>query len=539
MFGLFRKKKEEKKETIKAASKGSAGVKSAPSPSKQPSERERLDMAMSRLAQGEEYCLSWVYTFLPSQDKKIVRDAAIAVAQYVRPLETAAFFRLNDSFRQTTSMEWSIDWKKVDLSRLELSIGDEEVFLWIARLGTFHPNGYFREGCVRRLSSDPESYMFLLLRLNDWVLEVRQAAKEACMDLSDKDFDGLAASLSALEKVRKSDRRDFYVIRKLDDAISARMRELEPDINWQKIRKYDTQTRWALYRLLLQNQKLSQEEVYSLLSREKDSKCLLQIMREFIEHYELSEEELDSFLEHKSLIVQRHALEQKYKLLGKPWEGIEKKLLSRSSHIRESVRFILRKHTDFDVRAFYIENLKSDKCGNSILGLGETGEKEDAELLKPYLESPEARIVKNTIHAMSMLLKDESDKVLVRFLSDPRTPVMLQAAREIAANGIRVGTDRIFALLEKEEEPLRRRKLVFILGREDYWARLPYLLMLYNDLDEYIPMIVRRKIAWKNYYAHVSRDHAEWIEKILEDEKYQIPEKVKERVRFNLKYVVK
>ena len=72
------------------------------------------------------------------------------------------------------------------------------------------------------------------------------------------------------------------------------MRELEPDINWQKIRKYDTQTRWALYRLLLQNQKLSQEEVYSLLSREKDSKCLLQIMREFIEHYELSEEELDS-----------------------------------------------------------------------------------------------------------------------------------------------------------------------------------------------------------------------------------------------------
>ena len=79
MFGLFRKKKEEKI-PIKAASKDSAGVTSAPSPSKQPSERERLDMAMSRLAQGEEYCLSWVYTFLPSQDKKIVRDAAISVA---------------------------------------------------------------------------------------------------------------------------------------------------------------------------------------------------------------------------------------------------------------------------------------------------------------------------------------------------------------------------------------------------------------------------------------------------------------------------
>ena len=63
--------------------------------------------------------------------------------------------------------------------------------------------------------------------------------------------------------------------------------------------------------------------------------------------------------------------------------------------------------------------------------------------------------------------------------------------------------------------------------------------MLFNDPDEYIQMIVKRKIAWKNYYAHVSREHAEWIEKILEDEKYQIPEKVKERVRFNLKYVVK
>ena len=475
MFDLFKMRKQVKEMT------------QAPSP-----ERERLNMAMQRLAQGDEFALSWVYTFLSSSDKTIVRDAAVAAAQYVRPLETPAFFRLNDNFRQKTSMEWSIDWKKIDLSELERTIEDEEVFSWIARLGTFHPNGYFREACIRRLASDPDSYMFLLLRLNDWVLQVRQAAKEACLNLSTMDFDGFAASLSALEKIRKNDRRDIFVLRELEEGISARIRDLEPDINWLKIRQYDPATRWALYRLLIQHQKLSKEEVYSLLSHEKNSKCLLLIMRCVIEHYELTLEELDTFLNHRSLIVQKHALEQKYKLLGKPWEGIEKKLLSRSSHIRESVRYILRKHTDFDIRSFYIEHLGSDMCSVSILGVGETGEKDDAVLLKQYLENPETWIVKNTLHALHELRADDLDNVLCRFLADPRTPVMVQAVREIAAARIPVGADKLFALLEKAEEPLRRRKLVFLLGREDYWARMPYLLMLYHDEDEKIRFMVER-----------------------------------------------
>ena len=524
---------------------GSAGAKPVQPPSAflcasfvQSSEKERMETAIRRLSQGEESCLSWVYTYLPFPDEKVTRDAATAVAQYVRPLEAPAFFRLNESFRQTTSMEWTVDWKRVDLFELECRIGDEEVFLWIARLGTFHPNGYFREACVRRLASDPESYMFLLLRLNDWVPEVRQAAKEACMDFSKMDFDGLAAGLSALEKVRRSDRRDTFVIRELDAGISARMRDLEPDINWLKIRKYDTMTRWALYRLLIRNQKLSKEEVYSLLSHEKDSKCLLLIMRCFIEQYKLSEEELDAFLKHKSLIVQRCALEQKYMLLQEHWPGIELHLLSRSSRIRETARYILRKHTNFDIRSFYIENLETAKCGVSILGLGETGKKEDTVLLEKYLDHPETRIVKNTLHALNMLRAEDMDNVLWRFLSDPRTPVMVQAVREIAGAGIRVGADRLYSLIEKTEEPIRRRKLVFLLGREDYWARMPYLLMLYHDPDEHIRMISERKIAWRTNYSHVSQEHAERIEKILADEKYQIPEEVQSRVRFDLKHAM-
>lgn len=43
---------------------------------------------------------------------------------------------------------------------------------------SFHPNGYVREAAVKRLASvsDSSEVRFLLLRLNDWVPEVREAA---------------------------------------------------------------------------------------------------------------------------------------------------------------------------------------------------------------------------------------------------------------------------------------------------------------------------------------------------------------------------
>ena len=99
-------------------------------------------------------------------------------------------------------------------------------------------------------------------------------------------------------------------------------------------------------------------------------------------------------------MVQRKAIEQKYAMLGKSWDGLENKLLSPSANIRETVRYIYNKSGGFDSRSYYIEHLYNSDVKICILGIGETGKPEDKDILLKYLDDSRTGVVKNTLHAL-------------------------------------------------------------------------------------------------------------------------------------------
>ena len=73
------------------------------------------------------------------------------------------------------------------------------------------------------------------------------------------------------------------------------------------------------------------------------------------------------------------------------------------------------------------------------------------------------------------------------------------------------------------------------------WLRLPYLLMLYCDaeLSDAWHNIILSKICERNLYAVISRQQAQEICDILEQNAHRIPAVVSEKIRFDLRYVVK
>ncbi|MDE6053980.1 MAG: hypothetical protein K2G55_09510, partial [Lachnospiraceae bacterium] len=73
------------------------------------------------------------------------------------------------------------------------------------------------------------------------------------------------------------------------------------------------------------------------------------------------------------------------------------------------------------------------------------------------------------------------------------------------------------------------------------WLRLPYLLMLYceAELSDAWHSVILSKICERNLYARISRQQAQEICDILEQNAHQIPAVVGERIRFDLRYVVK
>lgn len=54
---------------------------------------------------------------------------------------------LYERFRELTSLEWFVDWQKVSITGILEKLEPEDGN-YVLILGTFHPNGYFREACV-------------------------------------------------------------------------------------------------------------------------------------------------------------------------------------------------------------------------------------------------------------------------------------------------------------------------------------------------------------------------------------------------------
>lgn len=502
------------------------------------SDKQMLEQLITKLKAGEINNLPWIYTFVTSPDPDIVKTAAAALANYVDTVDPKYLISFDEQFRSYTSVEWSIDWSRVDIERMEKIIDDEKTFLWIMRIGTFSPNGFYREKCIRRLHSDPGSYIFLLIRLRDWVLEVRNASKKACYDISSLDFHELVNCLSALEKVKRSERVDAFYLRELETRISERIAKLSPGFEKVNLKRYDVPTRRVLYRILLENNRLTKDEVRTILNSENQAQCLYYIMSLYIEKYDLTAEELDEYIDHKSASVQRRAIEQKYKLMGNSWPGLENKLLSPSAPVRELTRFILKKHDRFDCRKFYIEHLDSSDRKACIAGLGETGLSEDAALLMPFLEDPDASIVKVTLHALGSCGGESLSEVFWKYLQDERENVAMQAFREITKLNIRYGSKQIYELFQKTDSDILKIKLVYRLSHETYWDRIPYALMLYSHSDETIRHTVRHALVWNNAkgYSSTTEENAKFITAVLNDDKYEIDEKVKKAVLFNLEH---
>jgi len=277
---------------------------------------------------GKQNFLPVVYQMLVSKDEDVVRYAASEIANYMKGLDSAQIIKLDENFRGYSSMEWTINWERIDLGRWKECITCKEDYLWVLRLGTFHPNGYFREKCVRELAGEHASVRFAILRLNDWVEEVREAATAASARVSELSAEELVACLPYLAKVMCGMRGDRCGLREVEAHIAEGIAKQLDKVDIDNLGKYDIRARKYLYRLMLERKIWNKDEVNRALDREKCGQCQRVLMTTFLRYYKCSLEELDIYLQHKNKIVQRKAFEQKYSLVGDYWPGVEEMLLA-------------------------------------------------------------------------------------------------------------------------------------------------------------------------------------------------------------------
>lgn len=101
-------------------------------------------------------------------------------------------------------------------------------------------------------------------------------------------------------------------------------------------------------------------------------------------------------------------------------------LLDPCKSIRETVRFYIRKHATIDFAALYRQALRTATPARLpiiLLALGETGSKSDAACLLPYTTKEQLRVRKAALWALGQLDPETAVPILFAALSDPHRGV--------------------------------------------------------------------------------------------------------------------
>ncbi len=501
---------------------------------------------MEKLETGEENRLAALYPVLLSDDKALVNQVAGVIHTYMNSLDAAKIIRLDRQFRQYTSMEWMIDWKKVLPAGLADSIVNRQARLNVMRLGTLHPNGYFRERCMRILEEDEESFGYIVLRLNDWVRQVRETAYGILADKLDGiKTDTAVGMIPFISCTKKGERYVYQQFQEIEEKLSEKILTHLQEISLDQIRSYPPVTKRFLYKVLLSPDVLSKQDAERLLTREKSGNEKQLVIRLILQKYECSEAQIEGYLQNKSPIVRQKALAVKYERLGSAWEGIEKYLLDTAGGIRSDVCYILRRHTDFDILAYYKQKLHTSKEAVAILGIGENGSVKDADMLIEYLYADRPGLVKNAMKALSGLGAVKIGAVNLsdiywEYLHGADTSVAKAAYNAIMKCGISYGAERIYKAYISCKNVSVRKYLIRMLIREPSWERLPYLLLVYephNGREDCTQFWIYRAIVSRSVYAGITREWADFITETVNKRKSVLSDTLKKEIMFDLEHI--
>lgn len=494
--------------------------------------------AIQELNSGNIDYIHIVYGAFATSDIFLIEEAGKVIGKILKPFTESQMIKLDERFRQYTSLEWSVDWRNVNILSSKNFINDIEDWKKILILGSFHPNGFFREQCILELIKYEGTLPYLILRMNDWVYKVRVLSFRLIIEkVSYCSIFEILSSMQFWDKVKKSQRRGTDELNTVQNEL---VNKIEANIHLVKmfnLYKYAFNTRKSIYKILFAKPLLSIDEANIILEKEKHSYCKSIIIRGILATYYLPIEQLDLYINNKNNRVRINSLQYKYDIVKNSWSGLESMLLDNNHAIRDFTIFILKKHTTINVLNYYIDALNGDDSNMGIIGIGENGNKTHSYLLMPFLKSKCEKTVKFTLMSLGKLMGCDDNDIYWSYLFDSRCSVSKVAYLSIRRNMIRYGAPKLFYEFNRCCISHVRRNLLLLLMQDNSWSRLPYLLSIYNYDDINLRNKIRMKIEHRNIYGKVSTQETSYIRNVMKEKKDELPDNLIRSIEFDLKFV--
>jgi len=383
----------------------------------------------------------------------------------------------------------------------------------ICGLFSFHRNGYVREQAVIALARIQTGLElpFLLLRLDDWVAEVRGHARAAAHDrMTDAYTDHWKRCVPIILRLMQRTRiTDQPLLEVGLERIRAGIHDGELP---EGLHDSDAQTRrwWTTAVLDSAARRGDLGRVAVTLLGDADIVVRTLAANRLLESGgSIGEVELlERLVRDRAPAVRRLAIDGLCRSSLVPEEITARLLLDRSAGIRTNAAQLLAPRAGIDPAAFYRQSLSGPdhaRIASAINGLTETGLGNDAELIRRYWDDPRPGVQRAAVGAVAYLQPDAEPSMFLEKLASPLPGVSREAQRALES---RLSTTPI-GLLRGTFDASRydhvRKNALRLLAGTGKWRSLPHVI---HALHPQFGGIVNERASdalayWRAFYNRV------------------------------------
>ena len=464
-------------------------------------------------ASGEAQVIPLFLDFVLSPNPDVQRATTEEIWQLFASVKGTDYVRLDDWFRWALNHESQANssWRNLKPRGVKFLAGLPHGNLLVG-LATFHNSGYVRQAAVQELSSvtDGSEIPFLLVRLNDWVGEVRDEALRVITPKVNPDY--ARHFLRHLRLVNRLRGRGWDADAKIIQPIEGLLKTPDTLVLLKEgVASTDQWLRRNCCRLAFESNPPSSSSFLKDLLSHPDPVLRLWATRNI--PLEWSDTDLIPLIptlrrdpysavrcEALTILVER--------LPNCAEHELRDALLDINASVRAAARYYLQQRGFDDFRTIYRNALHATipkTCSAAVAGLGETGKPNDAAMLKPFLTSPTVSLRKAALRSIALLDgKHHLDDFLLA-LTDTHVGISKTARLALENNSSLLDGNVLSKVFKDERQFHVRQNALLLLSRLPTWTRLRFIVMACSDADPNIVTIANQYLKdWRKSSVRTS-----------------------------------
>lgn len=496
-----------------------------------------LNAYIEKLQKGDWGYIPLIFCVFAENSPAHKLKASQILSEILRHLSLDDICRIDRRMRDTTSMEWYINWGALNIKDFITKQMAEEEKRAVLIFSSFNPNGYIRQQAVELLVSYNQTLPYIFLRANDWVPNVRQTVLTAFSEkIKTATDDEIVNLFPFVEKLRKSQRCNYTAIMViLKDRINNNKELLAKGLMGRDIR-----AKRLCFSFLAEYPLINYTFLLNHVKKEKDPllrKEIFQLLRgSNIYILELSEQFLkDKHSANRLMALQYLRDYDPCLVLGK----IEHMIWDKSLQVRTLARdIILNLNGGIDFHQLYLETL-SINTAICIYGLVEVGSLKDCHIIERYLNDDRIAVIRAAMISLMHLNSKEFVVRITDMLSSEYVSIV-KTAKLLLEKYRDYDFERVFEIQKNTTYENTKIKCASLLFLAPKWKSLIYTLMLMGSNYQQLEILCQLQInKWNfNYncsYQLATKEEKQRIKELITAKKSSLTPQIEKQLAFVLR----